>query len=380
MTAPKKNLGHCSACQKTATQNMTSKCLDIEPEPLSSSTQVSSENSAEASDELVTAERNLDEALATVNHHKTELETAKAKAVELYQVKRVVTRKLQRTLVSKNQLREQVKLLQNMDLPNARNDAVLATRLFQQADAENAKLKQSFTSLLASTQCTANLAKEKQLKVEARLKSAQKTNHILQKHLARIPDIKSTAAKRAKNSANKENCVLDLKSKGAYHPKARELAHALTVAGSSQKYVSTVIQTVCQHAGVTVRGQMSRRTVKRAIEEGGIMAEIQLGHELTHTKGNFSILYLLFFTKMTLNLAFTGSIDGTTNKSLNFDSRHIAFENPFYNPADSKYPKHVNHFMRLRCTVDTSSEAEIQDWVAEFQHLLTRYQSSSFGQ
>jgi hypothetical protein len=40
----------------------------------------------------------------------------------------------------------------------------------------------------------------------------------------------------------------------------------------------------------------------------------------------------------------------------------------------------VNHFMYLRCTVDTSSKAEIQDWVAEFQHLLTYYQSSSFGQ
>ena len=247
-------------------------------------------------------------------------------------------------------------------------------------DAENAKLKQSFTALLASTQCAANLAKEKQLKVEAKIKSAQKTNHILQKHLARIPDIKATAAKLAKSRANKENRVLNLKSEGPYHPKAHELARALTAAGCSQKFVSTVIQTVCQHAGVTVQGQMSRRTVKRAIEEGGIMAEIQLAHELIHTKGNFSILYLSIFAKMTLNLAFTASIDGTSNKNCNFDSRHIAFENPSYNPADSKSPKHVNRFMHLRCTVDTSSEAEIQDWIAEFQHLLTRYKSSSFGQ
>ena len=57
-------------------------------------------------------------------------------------------------------------------------------------DAANAKLKQSFTSLLASTQCAVNLAKEKQLKVEAKIKSTRKTNRILQKHLARIPDIK----------------------------------------------------------------------------------------------------------------------------------------------------------------------------------------------
>ena len=103
MTAPKKGLGHCSAHQKMTTQKMTSKCLGIEL----------------ASDELATAEHNLNEVLATVNHHKTELEAAKAKAMELYQVKCVVTRKLQRTLVSKDRLQEQVKLLQNVDLSDA---------------------------------------------------------------------------------------------------------------------------------------------------------------------------------------------------------------------------------------------------------------------
>jgi hypothetical protein len=66
MTAPKKSLGHRSAFQKARTQNMTSKRLGIEP--LSSTTQVSSENSTKASNELATTEHNLHEALATVNH------------------------------------------------------------------------------------------------------------------------------------------------------------------------------------------------------------------------------------------------------------------------------------------------------------------------
>jgi hypothetical protein len=100
MTAPKKSLGHHPALQKAKTQNMTLKCLGIEP--LSFTTQVSFENSTETFDGLATTEHNLNEAFATVNHHKTKLENAKVKAVELYQVKRVVTRKLQRTLVSKD--------------------------------------------------------------------------------------------------------------------------------------------------------------------------------------------------------------------------------------------------------------------------------------
>src|SRR5882762_8619304 len=101
---------------------------------------------------------------------------------------------------------------------------------------------------------------------------------------------------------------------------------------------------------------MSRHTVKQAIKEGGIMTEIQLAHELIHTKGNFFILYLLIFTKMTLNLAFTTSIDGTSNKNPNYDSCHVAFKNPSQDPTDFKSPKHVNHFMCLKCTVNTSSE------------------------
>jgi tmRNA-binding protein len=67
---------------------------------------VSSENSTDASNELATAECNLNESFATVNHHKTELENAKVKAAELYQIKHVVTQKLQRTLMSKDQLQE----------------------------------------------------------------------------------------------------------------------------------------------------------------------------------------------------------------------------------------------------------------------------------
>src|SRR6202167_5984247 len=60
MTAPKKGLGHRSAHQKMTTQKMTSKRLGIEL----------------PSDELATAEHNLNDVLATVNHHKTELEAA----------------------------------------------------------------------------------------------------------------------------------------------------------------------------------------------------------------------------------------------------------------------------------------------------------------
>jgi hypothetical protein len=57
MTAPKKSLRHHSALHKARTQNMTLKRLSIEPLP--STIQVFSENSTETSNELATAEHNL---------------------------------------------------------------------------------------------------------------------------------------------------------------------------------------------------------------------------------------------------------------------------------------------------------------------------------
>lgn len=101
-----------------------------------------------------------------------------------------------------------------------------------------------------------------------------------------MPEIKAKAAERSKNKADKENHNFCLLEKGIYKPKVRELACTLVAAGCSQEYVGGLIQTICENAGLTITNKMSRRTVSRAILEGGVAAKVQLGHELTQTKGN----------------------------------------------------------------------------------------------
>lgn len=101
-----------------------------------------------------------------------------------------------------------------------------------------------------------------------------------------MPEIKAKAAERSKNKADKENHNFRLLEKGIYKPKVRELACTLVAAGCSQEYVGGLIQTSCENAGLTITNKMSRRTVSRAILEGGVAAKVQLGHELTQTKGN----------------------------------------------------------------------------------------------
>ena len=124
-----------------------------------------------------------------------------------------------------------------------------------------------------------------QSQLKAELAESKRKNRTLQKHCDRIPDVTANAAKRAKHNSDKENQTYRLLHKGTYKPQARELARMLVAAGCSKEYVGTVIQMICKKAGITVQGKISRRTVSRAILEGGIAAQIQLGHELTQAKG-----------------------------------------------------------------------------------------------
>jgi hypothetical protein len=76
-------------------------------------------------------------------------------------------------------------------------------------------------------------------------------------------------------------------------------------------------------AGISVVGpKMSKRTVAWSILEGGVMADIQLGHEISKTDG------------------LTVSSDGTTHKNVNYESRHLNMKVPEYNSENPAAAKH----------------------------------------
>jgi hypothetical protein len=70
-----------------------------------------------------------------------------------------------------------------------------------------------------------------------------------------------------------------------YSPQSRELACTLVVTGCSRRYFAKVTKAVCKNASVTVNDSMSRCTISRAVLEGGIAAQIQIGHEFTQADG-----------------------------------------------------------------------------------------------
>jgi hypothetical protein len=218
------------------------------------------------------------------------LQIAEDKAVDLYGTIRVVKRKLQRTTVRKTKLETQIALLQSVELPAAKGDAVKAIQLFDKSQLENAGLKCKLSHMMEKCAVEAGQAIVTHSELKAALAESKRKNIALKKCCDRGIDATAKAVKRAKQNSDKENRTFRLLSKGTYKPQARELARMLVAAGCSKEYVGSVIQMICKKAGVTVQGKMSRRTVSRAILEGGIAAEIQLGHELTQAKGENSVV------------------------------------------------------------------------------------------
>lgn len=72
---------------------------------------------------------------------------------------------------------------------------------------------------------------------------------------------------------------------GAYTPEAGAMARMLVKAGCSQGQVGAVIKYVGKQAGLEVQGKLSRRTVQRALIEGGVALRLQICYEMADADG-----------------------------------------------------------------------------------------------
>ena len=290
-----------------------------------------------------------------------QLHIAEDKAKDLYGALRVERRKCQRTAASKRKLEKHIMLLQSVELPNAKGDAARAIKLLQQTKTENSRLQRELSHVMEKCANTAIQQQTKYGVLEEKLGTAQRTKLKLQKCYNRFPAIKSKAFEQAKHNAQKENKTFNMLHKGTYSTESRQLARLLTKAGCSREYVGQVIQAVCRSAGLTVKGKMSCRTVSRAILEGGIAAKIQLGHEVTQAKG------------------FTGSGDGTSNRHVNFEAKHVNVAVPSYSNSDDSTLYHCNHLVGINSSADQSGEAGAKEWKDQIGDFLEVYINSPFA-
>jgi hypothetical protein len=110
-----------------------------------------------------------------------QLHAAQQNNTNLYGALRVERRKYQRTVASKKKLEKNIKLLQSVELPNAKGDAARAIQLLEQTRSTNMHLKHDLSQLLEKCILEASKTKAKQADVKAKLLASKLNCRNMQK-------------------------------------------------------------------------------------------------------------------------------------------------------------------------------------------------------
>ncbi|KAJ6611155.1 hypothetical protein B0H10DRAFT_2437682 [Mycena sp. CBHHK59/15] len=130
------------------------------------------------------------------------------------------------------------------------------------------------------------------------------------------------------------------------------MARVLVKAGCSQGNVGSVICYVAKSAGIVVKGNPSRRSVQRALMEGGLAAKIQLGYELAQADG------------------ITASGDATSLRGENYEVSCLMV---------NKDGTHKMRILSITSTVDHSSETQKQNWQTQITGVSEIFKKSPLG-
>ncbi|KAK6964721.1 hypothetical protein R3P38DRAFT_2392896, partial [Favolaschia claudopus] len=96
-----------------------------------------------------------------------------------------------------------------------------------------------------------------------------------------------------------------------YKVELRAIARVLVTSGCKEGKVGDLIQDIARVFGVDLDRAMSRRTVRRAVLEGLVASQVQLGVEMHYAEGHLTM-----------------SSDSTSRRKLNYQSHHIHMRVP----------------------------------------------------
>ncbi|TFK64123.1 hypothetical protein BDN72DRAFT_926206 [Pluteus cervinus] len=178
-------------------------------------------------------------------------------------------------------------------------------------------------------------------------------------------DQKQTRAKESLQSTRKElrsAVVWEATKNGTYTREARELFRCLLQAGCSGARVADAIKACGKTFGVVIKRLPSSRTVFRARDEGGQYGIMQIGREITMCEG------------------FGESSDGTTNRKVNLESRHLHYLAPTYLPGvdddDKSTWKPQSRFGVVETALNHQAETQFQGTKAFAENVAATYSNS----
>ncbi|KAJ7907868.1 hypothetical protein B0H13DRAFT_1618086 [Mycena leptocephala] len=149
----------------------------------------------------------------------------------------------------------------------------------------------------------------------------------------------------------------------AYKVELRAIARVLVSSGCKEGKVGDLMQDIARIFGVDLDRAMSRRTVQRAVLEGLVASQIQLGVEMKYSDD------------------ITMSSDSTSRRKMNYQSHHIHLRVPVKNTDGSVSlstdPK--IRFLDIASTVDHSTATSKAAWLTIYNDIISTYNASPLG-
>lgn len=210
---------------------------------------------------------------------------------QLYMAARVERRARQRGQQRKVMLEKKIKALNAADLWRYEELKKVTSKASKTIDTlvkleqENSSLQSELLKTLERCVAETVQSQQKIKEVVGKLQESKKVAKILQRQCGQAKITKERAVQKAKDKMHKESSVYRLLHKGTYSEDTRNLIRLLVQAGCSREHVSKVIHAVFKVAGISVKGDISRRTVSRVILEGYYAAQVQLGYEMEKADG-----------------------------------------------------------------------------------------------
>ncbi|KAF8203541.1 hypothetical protein K438DRAFT_1472661, partial [Mycena galopus ATCC 62051] len=149
--------------------------------------------------------------------------------------------------------------------------------------------------------------------------------------------------------------------KGVYTVEVRKLARLMVGNGCTPDKVGSLMEKIGHFFGIHITKQMSGRTVRRVVLEGGVAAKMQATYELMNTPAGVTI-----------------SADSTSNRGINIESAHMALRVPDYASGNLTVNLDATpkvRFLGVDKTIDHSSTESVRGWserVQEFCDVFNR--------
>ncbi|EPQ56563.1 hypothetical protein GLOTRDRAFT_40296 [Gloeophyllum trabeum ATCC 11539] len=252
---------------------------------------------------------------------------------------RAERRKNQRWQQSKAGLQGHIRQLETVVLPAACKAA---------AEAESFK-KETSQGLRDAIEQVAHLRRQ--------LHEVRRRNSVLWARVWRAPQIRSHAVEKARLRAKQWK----MKVKGTYSKGARVMARTLVESGCSEEKAGAVIKAIAKSMGYQVKDSevMSRHTVGRAIQEGGIASQLQLVDEWRGANG----LVL--------------SSDGTLHRHENYEAHCVSYLAPQSYSKGADVPLiPTTRMLGVHTTSDHSSKTQFDSWKQSVGDLCEVYNQS----